>query len=152
MGQRRAILDDQHALAGNVFGVVDRDGRRGLDDDGPAVDSANILPQLVDGVDVGGIHLVDDDDIRDPQVGFAGVVEQFVAHAQRVGHDDVQIRLVEGRVVIAAVPDDDIGLGLRLCQDVAVVHARVDDGPAHDVGFVFLDFLNRALVFLEVGN
>ena len=150
--QRRAVLDDEHPLAGDAPGVIHDDRRRGVDDGRPAVHPADVLPQRVDGVDVGGVHLVDDHHVREPQVGLARVVQQLVADAQRIGDDDVQVRCIEGRVVVPAVPEDDIGLGLGLRQDVAVVDARVDDRAADDVRFVLLDFLDRALVLLEVGN
>ena len=150
--QRRAVLDDEHALAGDALRVVHHDRRGGLDDDGGAVDAPDVGAQRVDGGDVGGVHLVDDDDVRHPQVGLAGVVGQLVPDAQRVRDDDVEVGLVERRVVVAAVPQDDVRLLLRLRQDVAVVDAGVDDRAADDVRLVLLDLLDRAVVLLEVGD
>ena len=60
------------------------------------------------------IDLVDEDDVRHAQVGLARVVASLVAGAQRVDHDDVEVGAVEGQVVVAAVPEDDVRLRLGL--------------------------------------
>jgi hypothetical protein len=41
-----------------------------------------------------------------------GVVREFVPRSQRVHHRDHQIRGVERKVVVATIPDDDVGLPL----------------------------------------
>ncbi len=60
------------------------------------------------------VALGDDDDVSHPDVGLAGVVCRLVAGAQRVGQHDVQVGHVERQVVVAAVPEDDVGLLLGL--------------------------------------
>ena len=150
--QRRAILDDQHPLAGDERRPVDDDRRGRLDDLRVRVDLADVRAQRVDRRQVGRVDLVDDDHVGQPQVGLARVIGQLVAHAQRVRHHDVQVRRIERRVVVAAVPQDHVGFGLRLGEDRAVVDAGIDDGAVGDVGLVLLDLLDRALVLLEIGE
>src|SRR5439155_10613983 len=65
-------------------------------------------------------------------------------------YDDLDVRLVEGQVVVAAVPDDDVGLTLRLLQDGAVIDAGIDDRAVLEVRLVFLAFFDGALVPVEV--
>ena len=69
----------------------------------------------------------------------------------RVDDDDRQIGLVERKVVVAAVPDDDVGFLLRCAQDLLVVDASVDDRSVVDVGFVLLPLFDRAVMLVEVG-
>ncbi len=68
-----------------------------------------------------------------------------------VGDDDLEVGLVEGEVVVAAVPEDDVGFLLGLAEDGPVVDAGVDDDAVVDVGLVLLALLDRALVLVEVG-
>jgi hypothetical protein len=70
----------------------------------------------------------------------------------RVGHDDVQVGLEERRVVVAAVPEDDVGFLLRLAQDGLVVDAGVDDAADGHVRLVLLHLLDGAVVLRQVGD
>ena len=70
--------------------------------------------------------------------------------AVRVGHGDPQIRLVERRIVIAAVPDNHVRFLLGLFQYRRVVDARVDDYAVAQVRLVLLTFLDGAVVQVEV--
>ncbi len=74
-----------------------------------------------------------------------------MAGAVRVGHDDVQVGLVERQVIVAAVPQDYIGFLLGLAQDRLVVHAGINHDPAVDVRLVFFPLLDGALVRIEIG-
>ena len=56
--------------------------------------------------------------LGDPDVDLAGVIGPFVSRPVGVGDDDLKIGRVEGEVVIPAVPDDHVGLGLRPLEDV----------------------------------
>ncbi len=62
----------------------------------------------------------------------------------------MQVALEEGQVVVAAVPQHDVGLGLGHRQDAGVVDAGEDHDAAIDVRLVFLALLDRALVLVEV--
>ena len=98
-------------------------------------------------LEIGRVDLVDDHDIGHAQVGFAGVVASARCPG-RSGSATTMCRSgsIEGEVVVAAVPHDDVGLCLRLPQDGRVVDARVDDRAADDVRLVFLALLDGAVM------
>ena len=97
-----------------------------------------------------GVDLVDHHHVGAPQVGLARVVRGLVPGPVGVRHHDLQPRPVEGQVVVAAVPDDDLRLLLRLGQDGPVVHARVDHAARRDVRLVLLPLLDGAAVPVQV--
>jgi hypothetical protein len=74
-----------------------------------------------------------------------------VPGAVRVGHHNRQVGLVEGEVVVAAVPQDDIHFLFGLAQDGFVIHAGIDDNAVIEVRFVFLALFNGAFVLIQVG-
>ena len=96
------------------------------------------------------VDLVDDDDVGPAQVGLARVVGGLVAGAMRIHHDDLDLGPIERQVVVSPVPDDDVGLLLRLGEDGAVVDAGVDDSPRGDVRLVLLALLDGALLRIEI--
>jgi hypothetical protein len=57
----------------------------------------------------------------------------------------------EGEVVVAAVPQDQVGLGLGRGDDRRVVDAGEDHVAAGEVRLVFLALLERAAGGVEVG-
>jgi hypothetical protein len=59
---------------------------------------------------LGLVHLVEQDRVGALEVDVAREVLELVAGAQRVDDGDPEVGLVERRVVVAAVPDDDVGL------------------------------------------
>jgi hypothetical protein len=65
-----------------------------------------------------------------------------VADPQRVGDHDVQVGPVERQVVVAAVPQQDVGLGLGPLQDGVVVDPGVDDRARGQVRLVLLALLD----------
>src|SRR5207244_11164766 len=72
------------------------------------------------------VDLVDDADVRHAQVRLARVVAQLVTGPVRIQDDDVQVRLDEGRVVVATVPEDHVGFLLGRLEDRRVVDAGED--------------------------
>jgi len=80
------------------------------------------------------------------------VVAQLVAGPQRVGHGDVQVGREEREVVVAAVPDDDVGLGLGAIQDGAVVDAGVHHHALADGLLVLLALLDGRVAGVDVGH
>ena len=78
------------------------------------------------------------------------MVAQLVARPVRVDDDDVDVRLDERRVVVASVPEDDVGLLLRLIEDLRVVDAGKDQISLGDVRLVLLALLDRRVGRLEV--
>ena len=72
--------------------------------------------------------------------------------AQRIGHGDQQVGAKEREVVVAAVPDQDIGFLSGRLGDGSVVDTGEHSGPGGDVRFVFLAFLDGAPRFRQVGQ
>ena len=85
-----------------------------------------------------------------PQVRLAGVVRELVAGAQRVDDDDREVGREEREVVVAAVPEDHVGLRLGAGEDLAVVDAGVDDHPQLDGKLVLLALLDRRVRRVDV--
>src|SRR6476661_1260634 len=152
VGQRRAVLHHEDALATHRLGVVARDLRVRLDHDGAGVGPRDRPLELRDLLRRRGVHLVDHDHPGRPQVGLPGVVAELVSRPERIHQGDPHGRAVEREIVVAAVPQQHVAFGLRLLQDRSVVDPRVDDGPRHDVRLILLAFLDRAVVAVEVGE
>ena len=112
----------------------------------------DVLPHRLHPVGIGRVHLVDDEHVRAAEVHFAGIVCQLVSRAMRIEDNDVEIGTIERRVVVSAVPQDNIALLLRLAQDFLVVHTGVNRGAFHDVRFVFLALFDGAEILVEVGQ
>ena len=70
--------------------------------------------------------------------------------AVRVECDDLEVAAVERPVVVAAVPDDDVGLLLGLAQDRLVVDAGHHDGADLDERLVLLALLDGDAEPVEV--
>ena len=93
MGQGRPVLDGEHALAGDLGGVaLDDDRRGGEHDPSRGVVRADGREDRVDALGLRAVDLVDDADVRHPEVRLAGVVAQLVARPVRVDDDDVDVR------------------------------------------------------------
>ncbi len=112
----------------------------------PAAGCENLLHLLR----IRGVHLVDDEEVRDPEVGLAGIVAELVSGAVGIDQGDVEVGFVEGGVVVAAIPEDDVGLFLGFAEDLLVVDPGINDKTVVDVGFVLLALLDRALVAVEI--
>ena len=66
----------------------------------------------------------------------------------RIGHHDLQVRNIEREVVVSTIPQDNVHFLLGLTQDLLVIHTGIYNDAIVDVRFVFLAFLDRALVFI----
>ena len=64
-----------------------------------------------------------------------------MAGAVRIDEHEVEVGPDERRVVVAALPDDDVGLVLSQVEDLRVVDAGEDDVPCGDVRLVLLALL-----------
>ncbi len=60
------------------------------------------------------------------------------------------IALIEGRLIVAAVPKDDIRVLFRLAEDLSVVYAGEDDRSAGQMRLILFSRLDRRIVLLEV--
>ena len=78
------------------------------------------------------------------------MVFQLVSRTVRVDHHDLDVGLEERQIVVAAVPDDHVGLALRLLQDGAVIDSGVHHRAAAQVRLVLLALLDGALVPVQV--
>src|SRR5690606_33032000 len=78
------------------------------------------------------------------------VVAGLMAGTVWIDDGDGEIRTVKGEVVVAAVPKEDVRLGLGLLQDLAVVDTRVDHVAPVNVGLVLLALFDGAAVFLKI--
>ena len=96
------------------------------------------------------VDLVHDADVGHAQVGLARVVARLVPRPVRVDDDEVQVRPDERRVVVAAVPEDHVGLLLGRVEDRRVVDPGEDDVALGQVRLVLLALLDRAVVGGEV--
>src|SRR4029450_9383787 len=61
----------------------------------------------------------------------------------------VDVRHVEGQIVVPTVPQQHVALGLRLLEDVAVVDTGVDAAAQCCVGLVLLALLDRGIEAVE---
>ena len=73
-----------------------------------------------------------------------------MAGPKRIDDHYEQIRPEEREVVVSAVPDHDVGLLLRLLEDLAVVDTGVHDHPQLDGALVLLTLLDRGLGHVDV--
>ena len=154
MGDRRPVLDDQHppparrrpdrraapASAARRIGAVGLTARK------PSIAVSHLLRR-------GGIDLVDDQHIGHAGDRLARMVGGDLARPQRVGHHDVQIGADERKIVVAAVPDDDVGLRSRpRVEDRGVVDAGEDQIAERDMRLVFLALFDGAAGGVEIGE
>ena len=58
--------------------------------------------------------------------------------AQGIRHRDVQIGANEWKIIVAAIPDDDVGFPLGLSQDRGVVDSGLIRGSSVGIGFTFI--------------
>ena len=111
------------------------------------------MDRAEDGIDAflrRAVHLVHDADVRHAQVRLARVVAELVSGTMRIDDDDVEVGLDERRVVVAAVPEDDVRFLLRRAQDALVVDAREDEVALGEMRLVLLALLDRRVRCLEI--
>src|SRR5205823_10932953 len=111
---------------------------RGFNDGGSGIVLAHVLPHQLNVVRIGGVYLVDDHHVGAAQIDLARVVGQLVAGTMRIGDYDLQVGGVEGCVVVAAIPKDEVAFTLRLPQNGFVINAGINHGTVHDVGLILL--------------
>ena len=104
-------------------------------------------------VDLGRrVRLGHDDDVGHAQHGLAWMMRRLVPRPQGIDQDDLQVGLHEREIVVAAIPDDDVGLHLRSAQDAGIVDAGEDDVACTDVRLVLLALLDRARSRVEIAR
>jgi hypothetical protein len=151
VGKRRPVLDREDALPGDLVRVLlDLERRRGADDRRPRIHRADRLEDCLDSFLGRGVDLVHDTRIGHAQIDLAGVVAELVAGSVRIDDDEVQIGMDEGDVVVAPVPDDDVGLLLSPLEDGAVVDPREDEIALGEMGLVLLALLDGGVGGFEI--
>ena len=95
-------------------------------------------------------HLADHHHVGATQVGLAGVVPGLVSGAVGIDQDDLEIRSIKGQVVVAAVPEHDVGLALGGPEDLLVVDAGEHHVAGPDVRLVLLHLFDGAVVPREI--
>ena len=73
-----------------------------------------------------------------------------MSRPMRVKENQVHVRKIKRRVVVTAVPHDDLGFVFRCFEDSGLVHSGVDDDALIHERLIFLTLFNGALVFLEI--
>ncbi len=79
------------------------------------------------------------------------MVAHLVPRPVGINDDNLEVGTEEGQVVIAAVPDDDVGFLLGLAQDGLIIDAGEDDRATLDVRFVLLTLLDGAVGTIHIG-
>ena len=78
------------------------------------------------------------------------MIRELVPRAQGVGHHEVHRGPEEGKVVVAAVPDQHVAFAGGSLEDRGVVDTGVHHRPPREVRFVLLAFLDRRVGAVEV--
>src|SRR5256712_612448 len=127
VGQSRAVLDREDLLPADLHAVVRRDGRGRLDDDHIRIHAPDVLLHDLDVLRRRGIDLVDHDDVGHTDVRLARVVGELVSGTERVRDDDVQARFEDRRIVVPAIPQEDLRLGHELSYYPGETNVRMAD-------------------------
>jgi hypothetical protein len=150
MGEGRAIFHHQYTAALYCFGIGNGHAASHVHDFCLGVVQADVGP---DSLDVGcgcSVYLIDDDDVSTAEVHLSGVVREFVSGAVGIYHHDFEISSVEGRVVIATVPENDVGFLFCLAEDLLVIDACVNDSALLEMRLVLFTLFDGALMVLKV--
>ena len=132
-----------HALASHRVGVIQGNDRCAADDLGFGREGAG---RLGDPLDVGRrrrVRLGDDDDVGHAQDGLARMMGGLMSRPQRIDENDVEARSDERKVVVAAVPQDDIRLLLGSLEDAGIVGTGKDQVADGEMRLVLLALLDR---------
>ena len=96
------------------------------------------------------VDLVHDEYVCEQHVGLAGVEREFVPGPQGICDDDHHVGLEERQVVVAAVPQQDVGILLGQRDHVGVVDTGVDGDALPDGQLVLLALLDRRVAGVDV--
>ena len=150
VGQGGAVLHHQDPLPGHDLAAFHQERGSGVHHGGLGVQAQDAGPHRVHPFGGGGFDLVDHDDVGPQQIHASREVGQLVPRAVGVHQGDPEVRLEEGDVVVAAVPEHDLGLFLGFGQDGRVVHPGVDREAHLEVRLVLFHFFYSTAVLLHV--
>ena len=75
---------------------------------------------------------------------------QLMSWPVGIDEHDVDRRLEKGRIIVPAVPHEDIRFLLGLGEDLPVIHTRVYDGTPLDMRLILLPFLDGTMKAVEI--
>ena len=142
MRQGRAVLDHQDPAAPHQTRILEPHRRGRSHHRRLRQQAADVSLHPLDLGRRRGVSLGDDHDVRHPQHRLARVVGELVPGTERIRENDVQIWPHERKVVVPAVPEDDIRLAFGRQQDALVVDAGKHHVSDLDVRLVFLSLLD----------
>ncbi len=150
VGEGGAVLNHEHAFAAHLGAALHGDGAGCVNDDRVGIERDGGAARKLDLIERCGIDLVEDDDIGVAHVEFARIVANGMVGAQRVHHGNEQVGLIEGQIVVAAIPNDNVGFLFGLAQNGLVVHAGVDHAAGNHMRLILFAFFNRHIVQFHV--
>ena len=151
VGDGGAVFDHQHAPAAHRGRIVQAHRHGAAQDRRMRIGAARAVHHLLHRAGFGGIGLRHQHDVGHAQHRFARMVGRFVARAQGIDQHDVQVGADERKIVVAAVPQDEIGFAPGLLDDADVIHAGIDDVACGEVRLVFFAFFDGAGRALQIG-
>ncbi len=67
-----------------------------------------------------------------------------------VSHYYVQVRCVEGHVIVASVPNDNVCFFLGRSQNLFIINSRIDNETVGDMRLIIFSLLNSALISVKI--
>ena len=151
VGDGGAVFDHQHALAMYRCGIVQAHRHGPAHDRRTRIGAARAVHHLLHRACIGGIGLRQQHDVGHAQDRLARVIGGFVARAQRVDQHDMQVGAHEREIVVAAVPEDQVGIAPGRLDDADVVDTGIDDVAGGEMRLVLFAFFDGAGRAVEVG-
>ena len=150
--ERRPVVDDDYPLASHRVGCIQGNDRCAADDLGFGSESTG---GLGDPLNVGRrrrVGLGDDDDVGHAQDSLARVMGGLVSRPQRIDENDVEAWSDERKVVVAAIPQNDIRFFLGSLEDAGIVGTGKHQIADGEMRLILLALFDGALCGIEVGQ
>ena len=77
-------------------------------------------------------------------------IQLFVPGTMRVKNNNVNRRIIKRRIVVAAVPNDNIGFFFGCFQNSPVVDSSINNNALIHQRFILFSFLDRTLMLLKI--
>mmetsp|Transcript_300 Transcript_300/g.648 ORF Transcript_300/g.648 Transcript_300/m.648 type:complete len:306 (-) Transcript_300:711-1628(-) len=112
------------------------------------LEGIGVLSRLFESL--GGINFGQENHIGDSHINFSWIVVFLICWTKRVDESNIKVRLVKAAIIIAAVPQDDIGFLFGLVENHFIVDAGKEKRTVTNVTKVLFPFLNGALVLVHI--
>jgi hypothetical protein len=152
VGNGRTVLDHEGAPAADGGSVLEHDRRRRPHHGGGRIDGAQLGLERGHIRSGGGVDLVDHQHVGHARDRLAGMMGGHLPRPQGIGDCDMQIGTKKREIVVAAVPDDDVGLGVGQAHDCSVVDPGKDQVAGSQMGLVLLPLLRRAAGSIQIAH